>query len=157
MGPLSVSMGRAIIISFSESFSHARKLCIRFKKKNSVSFLQLLSLSPLCFLPLLQVEFVISYNGRGELVAATVDVALANVDLGDLLLQTHSVQFKVTSRTQGLSPNELHIHKIPPPLFLPFSLSQPVKLRRRCHQRPDLAWGLHLWDALMEKWSLYPQ
>lgn len=149
MGPLSVSMGRAIIISFS--FSHARKLCIRLKKKNSVSFLQLLSLSPLRFLTLLQVEFVISYNGRGELVDATVDVALADVDLGDLLLQTHSVQFKVTSRKQGLSPNELHIHKIPPPLFLPFSWLQPVKLRRRCHQRPDLAWGLHLWDALMEK------
>ncbi|XP_075890439.1 tectonic-3-like [Nelusetta ayraudi] len=47
-----------------------------------------------------KVEFVISYNGRGELVDATVDVALADVDLGDLLLQTHSVQFKLVAAGQ---------------------------------------------------------
>lgn len=136
--------------------SSARKSCIRLKQ-NNLSFLQLVSLSPLCSLTLLQVEFVISYNGRGELVAATVDVALASVDLGDLLLQTHSVHFKVTSRARSLSPNELQIHEIPPPLFLPSSWLQPDKLQRCCHQQPDLAWGLHLWDASMERWSLYPQ
>lgn len=154
---LSVSMARDIIISFSESFSHARKLCMRLKKKQKNFLFSNYYDSHRCVFWLLQVEFVISYNGRGELVAATVDVALADVVLGDLLLQTHSVQFKVTSWTQGLSPNQLHIHKMLPPLFLLSSWLQPAKLQRCCHQQLDLSWGLHLWDALMEKWSLYPQ
>lgn len=70
-----------------------------------------LSLFPLCFLILLQVEFVISYNGRGELVAATVNITLTSVNLGELLLQTHSVQFKVAEQAHRLSTNELQNHK----------------------------------------------
>lgn len=43
-----------------------------------------------------KVEFVIGYTGRGELMYATVNVLLADVDPNQLLLQTHSVQFQVT-------------------------------------------------------------
>lgn len=44
---------------------------------------------------LIQVEFIIGYTGRGEVVNAKVNVVLMNVDPDQLLLQTHSVQFQV--------------------------------------------------------------
>ncbi|KAK5850808.1 hypothetical protein PBY51_001653 [Eleginops maclovinus] len=49
------------------------------------------------------VEIVIGYTGRGELTYATVNVALADVDPNQSLMQTHSVQFKLASPspTQG--------------------------------------------------------
>lgn len=55
-------------------------------------------------------EFVIEYTGRGELTNATVNVVLADVDPNQLLLQTHSVQFKVACYCHRfLSLNELQI------------------------------------------------
>ncbi|XP_074520163.1 tectonic-3-like [Halichoeres trimaculatus] len=42
-----------------------------------------------------KVEFVIGYTGRGELTAATVNVTLTEVDPDQILLQTHSVHFKL--------------------------------------------------------------
>lgn len=63
-------------------------------------------------------EFVISYDGKGELVAAAVNVTLSDVALGDVLLQTHAVQFKVNMPTQCLSLSELHTHKIQLVFFL---------------------------------------
>ncbi|XP_068160908.1 tectonic-3-like isoform X2 [Antennarius striatus] len=51
-----------------------------------------------------EVEFVIGYTGKGELTNATVNVVLVDVDLNQLLLQTHSVQFQITTAepTPGL-------------------------------------------------------
>ncbi|XP_037611717.1 tectonic-3-like [Sebastes umbrosus] len=43
------------------------------------------------------VEFVIGYTGRGELMYATVNVVLADVDPNQLLLQTYSVQFQLAT------------------------------------------------------------
>lgn len=50
-----------------------------------------------------KVEFVIGYTGRGKLTYATVNVVLADVDLNQLLLQTHSLQFQLAtpSTTRG--------------------------------------------------------
>ncbi|XP_035468953.2 tectonic-3-like [Scophthalmus maximus] len=49
------------------------------------------------------VEFVIGYTGRGEITYATVNIVLADVDPNQLLLQTHSVQFRLAtpSPTRG--------------------------------------------------------
>lgn len=104
----------------------------------------------------MQVEFVISYTGRGELVTATVNAILADVDLGEVLLQTHSVQFRVRLQTQMLSLNELNIQTLPIILLLPCSWLHPDQQRRGCSLLPDFRWGLQLWDVLMKKWSLYP-
>uniref|UniRef100_A0A671YFZ6 Tectonic-1-3 domain-containing protein n=1 Tax=Sparus aurata TaxID=8175 RepID=A0A671YFZ6_SPAAU len=52
-----------------------------------------------------QVEFIIGYNGRGELMNATVNMVLADVDPSQLLLQTHSVQFQLV--TSSPSSREL--------------------------------------------------
>lgn len=41
-------------------------------------------------------EFNIGFTGRGELTYANINVILADVDLDQLLLQTHSVQFQVS-------------------------------------------------------------
>lgn len=53
-----------------------------------------------------KVEFLISYTSRGEVVLVTVDVVLGEVDLNQLVLQTHSTQFQLfTPRpTPGLIP-----------------------------------------------------
>ncbi|CAJ1080407.1 tectonic-3-like [Xyrichtys novacula] len=42
-----------------------------------------------------KVEFVIGFTGRGEVMYATLNVAVADVDPNQLLLQTHSVQFQL--------------------------------------------------------------
>lgn len=42
-----------------------------------------------------QVEFVIGYTSRGELVNAHVTIDFADVDPNQLLLQTHTVLFQV--------------------------------------------------------------
>ncbi|XP_023126335.2 tectonic-3 isoform X1 [Amphiprion ocellaris] len=52
-----------------------------------------------------KVEFVIGYTGRGELTYATVNVALADVDPNQMLLQTHTVQFQLDS--PSLTPGGL--------------------------------------------------
>uniref|UniRef100_A0A671YLT5 Tectonic-1-3 domain-containing protein n=1 Tax=Sparus aurata TaxID=8175 RepID=A0A671YLT5_SPAAU len=52
-----------------------------------------------------KVEFIIGYNGRGELMNATVNMVLADVDPSQLLLQTHSVQFQLV--TSSPSSREL--------------------------------------------------
>ncbi|KAM8729188.1 tectonic-3-like [Acanthopagrus schlegelii] len=44
-----------------------------------------------------KVEFIIGYNSRGELMNATVNMVLADVDPSQLLLQTHSVQFQLVA------------------------------------------------------------
>lgn len=44
---------------------------------------------------LLQVEFTVRYTARGELTPSVVNITLADVPLEQLVLQTHSVQFKV--------------------------------------------------------------
>lgn len=49
----------------------------------------------LFFLILTQVEFIIGYTARGELMYANVNVVLADADSKELLLQTHSVRFQV--------------------------------------------------------------
>lgn len=54
-----------------------------------------------------KVEFVIGYTNRGELTYATVNVVLADVDPNQLLLQTHSVQFQLSTHSPapgGLMP-----------------------------------------------------
>lgn len=51
-----------------------------------------------------KVEFIIGYTGRGEVVNAKVNVVLMNVDPDQLLLQTHSVQFQLT--TTSPTPGE---------------------------------------------------
>lgn len=56
--------------------------------------------SQLFFLILPQVEFVIEYTGRGELTSVTVNVVLTDADPNQILLQTHSVQFKVDRYSQ---------------------------------------------------------
>lgn len=99
----------------------------------------------------MQVEFVISYTGRGELVAATVNAVLADVDLGEVLSQTHSVQFKVRLQTRMLSLNELNIQTLPIILLLPSSWLHPDRQQRHCSLQLDFRWGLQLWDALMKK------
>ncbi|XP_042363962.1 tectonic-3-like [Plectropomus leopardus] len=43
------------------------------------------------------VEFVIGYTGRGEIMYATMNVVLTDVDPNQSLLQTHSVQFQLTT------------------------------------------------------------
>ncbi|KAM9425587.1 tectonic-3-like [Pholidichthys leucotaenia] len=48
-----------------------------------------------CINAVKQVEFVILYNSRGELTNATVNVVLADVELNQLLLQSHSVHFQL--------------------------------------------------------------
>lgn len=50
-----------------------------------------------CVNAVTEVEFVIGYTGRGELINATVNVILADVDLNQLLLQTHSTQFQLAT------------------------------------------------------------
>ncbi|XP_029954584.1 tectonic-3 isoform X2 [Salarias fasciatus] len=59
-----------------------------------------------CVNAVAEVEFVIGYTGRGELVHAAVSVVLADVDLNQLLLQTHSTQFQLATPrpTPGLIP-----------------------------------------------------
>lgn len=53
------------------------------------------------FLPsIVQVEFIIGYTSRGELTYANVNIILADVDLDQLLFQTHSVQFQVSFLSQ---------------------------------------------------------
>ncbi|KAG7227851.1 hypothetical protein INR49_013645 [Caranx melampygus] len=51
------------------------------------------------------VEYIIGYTGRGELTYASVDIVLADVDPNQLLMQTHTVQFQLTtpSSTPGRS------------------------------------------------------
>ncbi|XP_029934062.1 tectonic-3 [Myripristis murdjan] len=53
-----------------------------------------------------KVEFIIKYTGRGELMHATVNVVLADVDPNQMLLQEHSVKFQLAtpSPTQGPIP-----------------------------------------------------
>lgn len=44
-----------------------------------------------------KVEFVIGYTGRGELTYATLNVVVGDVDLNQLLSQTHSVLFQLAT------------------------------------------------------------
>lgn len=60
-----------------------------------------------CINAVQKVKFVILYTGRGELTSATIDVVLGNVDLNQLLLQTHSIDFQLTTPSPapaGLNP-----------------------------------------------------
>lgn len=52
-----------------------------------------------------KVEFIIGYTGRGELTHATVNIILTEVDPDQLLLQTHSVYFKLIA----ISPNPVTV------------------------------------------------
>lgn len=52
-----------------------------------------------CINAVKRVEFVIEYSEQGEIVSAKANVVLAEVDLDQLFLQTHSVRFQLVGQT----------------------------------------------------------